>query len=198
VDHYVVERNGSRIASLSTPSFNDDDVLPGITYRYEVVAVSSSGFDAAPVRITVKTPPASQSDAAIGGTYSFQMHATSQFGYERGTWEGTYRISVRFDPVCGAGCSNAAFRDDDYPDVTGVMHRTANGFAGTASGDWGVTCGSRASISQLTWEVTILSVAPDNSLDQVVADRLKATLKVSEPATTGCRASSVTFEGTAN
>jgi hypothetical protein len=198
VDHYVVRRNGRSIGSISTPSFRDDDVLPGVAYRYLVVAVSASGYEAAPVRVTVKTSNASQGDAAIGGTYSFQMHATSQFGYKKGNWKGTYWIDVEFDPFCDAGCSSAAFRNPDYPGITGVMHRTPDGFAGTASGDWGTTCGNRTSISRFTWDVTILTTTPDNALNQLVADELRATVEVSESATSGCRASGVTFEGTAD
>ena len=197
VDHFVLKRSGVSIGSTSNLAFDDDDVLPGGSYEYLVVAVSAGGAESRPTHITVRTPNATQSEPAIVGTYSFQMHATSLFGYTKDTYKGTTWIRVEFDPACGAGCSSVSFHYTDSSDISGVMHRTWDGFAGTTTGDWGVTCGKKAQVSRFSWDISVLSTSPDNSLDQLVADELRATVKVSEPARDGCRASGVILEGTA-
>jgi hypothetical protein len=195
IDHYVVKRGGTMIASPSSPSYEDDDVVPGSSYSYSVVAVSPAGRKSVPERVTAHVPTVPQSEATLSGTYAFQMHAVSQHGY-KDSYRGTFWIDVIFEPTIEH--TRVSFQLLDTPSIRGRMYSKGDGrFHGTAAGDWGTTCGQRASISHFVWDVRIEHASPDNAEDLLVADRVSATLEVSEPAQSGCRAAGVTFQGTA-
>jgi hypothetical protein len=128
--------------------------------------------------------------------YPFKMHVVSQYGY-RGSYHGTIWIRVAFEPISHDRTA-VTFHLTDDPNVSGEMQKTDDRFHGIAIGEWGTTCGKRASISHFSWQIVIVHASPDNARDLLVADRLSATLRVYELAQGGCGAAGVTFQGTAS
>lgn len=75
VDHFIVLRNGKRISGeLSRARFVDDEVVPGGTYVYRVIAIGTDGSKArsqSTDQITVPVPapaPSSGSSSDAGGS----------------------------------------------------------------------------------------------------------------------------------
>jgi hypothetical protein len=87
VDHYEVRRNGKKLdTSLTTTKFEDGDVEPETTYRYDVIAVDPSGAPSEPATARVKTGRLATEDGRLEGQYIVKLHVvSSSLGFKGGS-----------------------------------------------------------------------------------------------------------------
>lgn len=197
VDHYVVKRDGTEIASAwSNHFYADDDVLPGSSHSYTIVAVSSAGRTSPPRRADAVLASVPLSSATVSGTYAFRIQPVSHFGFSH-FYEGIYRVGVDLHPAC-SGCGTVDLRFTKYSDVIGELHRDGTGLAGTAQGRWIDKCGNLSVPSHFSFSIRVMEAYPDNTLDELVASKLTATMHMYDPPRYGCVASGATFVGTAS
>ena len=67
VTGYDVFRNGSKIATVTTPGYNDPSLLSGVAYSYSVIAFDAAGNRSPLSNLISVTPPQPPLDVVIGG-----------------------------------------------------------------------------------------------------------------------------------
>ena len=102
LDHFVVMRNGeSVIDGVPGDSWIDEDVEPGVRYRYAVFGVAADGATTRPGLATIRTGTPAVADARLEGTFEMLMHVDSATGTEAPvSGGGTF---FRFEPRCSNG-----------------------------------------------------------------------------------------------
>jgi chitodextrinase len=67
VTGYDLFRNGSKIATVTTPGYNDPSLLSGVAYSYSVIAFDAKGNRSPLSNLLSVTPPQPPLDVVIGG-----------------------------------------------------------------------------------------------------------------------------------
>lgn len=128
LDHYEIRRNGKKLdTSVSATKFEDGDVEPETTYRYDVVAVDTSGTASKPATTRVKTGKLPTEDGRLDGQYIVKLHVvSSSLGLKGGA------IVFVFDADCREGPCDATWALKGEPGE-GELSRSGASYQGHAS-----------------------------------------------------------------
>ena len=105
VDHYRVTRDGVTVGvALQTTTFRDDDVEPGMRYRYSVTALDADGASTRAAVASIRTNEPSLAEARLEGSFAMRLTARWSKGIKDPVRGGA--IAFSFDPSCRHGaCS---------------------------------------------------------------------------------------------
>lgn len=128
IDHYEVRRNGKKLdTSVTTTEFEDREVEPETTYRYDVVAVDSAGTASNPATTHVKTGKLPTEDGRLEGQYIVKLHVvSSSLGFKGGA------IVFILDSDCREGPCDATWALKGHPGE-GNLGRSGASYEGHAS-----------------------------------------------------------------
>ena len=190
VDHWIIYRNGSPIGERIVQSFEDDGVLPGEEYTYEVRAVDADGTKSAASTAFTSTPVPPKSEARLMGDFEVTARVTSSRGVDFSEGK-VFHHSWSFSPKCRAGPCNVAWRATAYQQIRTVLKRSGAEYSGDDRGHMGFTCAGGNIRSHVI--LRIIVERADAVRGEWVATRIRGKLIQEVPAQRTCGRSTATY-----
>lgn len=188
-DGYEIRRNGTWVGDVDAGvmRFVDTHAIPGRSQTYEIRAQSFDGRYSEPVSIEVSTPLPPLAQARVAGTFDVRTEITSQYGYSD---YGHPTFGWRLKPSCDTRACGFRLRDV-VNDITMVFKRKGGAYTAPFTGKLNLVCGGTPVTSGGTVELRVRKAKMIGR--EWRATRLVGTMRHSEGAQLGCRASGATL-----
>jgi hypothetical protein len=190
-DRYDIQRDDQVVghADADATSWLDQDVVPGQTYAYQVIAVGAEGRRSR-ASVQVKTKSAPPGTAALIGTFDVKVHATSHTGFS--TFERErYSSGWRFQPDCDRPPCDTQLRDIHVKDFIVTLDQADGTYHGSDSTSFG-TCNGHTVSSSFT--VTLHVTRAGEVHGEWRVTKISGTMSQYASAQLGCVSTSATFE----
>jgi hypothetical protein len=191
ITHFLVYRDDALIQTVQSgiQSYRDHDILPGLSYRYEVRAIDDAGRLSPPASLGVTAPTPPLENARLDGVFDTGLTKTSSFGvkgfrrHEDAGW--------RFSPTCPAGACHTVWRDLHLHSLRDTLERTGPRYRGSVVVHGYIGCSGTPVSSTLALRIRVVRAGAVHG--EWRATSIAGTLHVATSAQLGCRSSGLSF-----
>ena len=191
---YTIDRDGTRIGSVTATEFVDETALPGQRYGY-AVAAESSDASSNPALLEVTTEGASPGLARLDGLFNVKLHERSHFGLTLGKGAQRYTAAWRFAPRCERGACTVRWTDRTTKGLSGDLKRGGARYRGSIFGRFGGTCGRTRTTATVSVDLRVVGARVEG--EGWRAAKLVGTLSSRSASQLGCVSAGVVYRFTA-